>query len=130
MKAIKFLIILAIVFVVVVVGGVATFLAIADPNDYKDQIIAKVQEQTGRQLTLDGNLEWGFYPKIRLKAGPLALSNAAGFGDEPFLAAEEFQIAVATMPLLKKQVEMDTCLFWAMKIHYPAIWIKFFVYPD
>ena len=117
MKAIKFLIILAIVFVVVVVGGVAAFLAIADPNDYKDQIIAKVQEQTGRQLTLDGNLEWGFYPKIRLKAGPLALSNAAGFGDEPFLAAEEFQIAVATMPLLKKQVEMDTVKLYGAQIN-------------
>ena len=117
MKAIKFLIILAIVFVVVVVGGVAAFLAFADPNDYKDQIIAKVQEQTGRQLTLDGNLEWGFYPKIRLKAGPLALSNAEGFGDEPFLAAEEFQIAVATMPLLKHQVEMDTVKLYGAQIN-------------
>lgn len=117
MKAIKFLIILALVFIVVVVGGVAAFFAFADPNDFKDQIIAQVREETGRQLTLDGQLEWGFYPKIHLKAGPLALSNAEGFGDEPFLAAEEFQFAVATMPLLKKQIEMDTVKLYGARIN-------------
>ena len=117
MKAIKFLIILAIVFVVVVVGGVAAFFAFADPNDFKEQIIAQVREETGRELSLDGDLEWGFYPKIRLKAGPMSLSNAAGFGDEPFLAAEEFQVAVATMPLLKKQIEMDTVKLYRAEIN-------------
>ncbi|MGR8949262.1 MAG: AsmA family protein [Gammaproteobacteria bacterium] len=117
MKAIKFLIILAIVFVLVVIGGVAAFFAFADPNDFKEHIIAQVQQETGRQLSLDGDLEWAFYPKLRIKAGPLALSNAEGFGDEPFLAAEEFQIAVATMPLLKNQIEMDTVKLYGAQIN-------------
>ena len=117
MKAIKFLFIFAIVLVLVAVGGVAAFFAFADPNDFKEQIISQVAENTGRQLTLEGDLEWAFWPKIKIKAGPLALSNAEGFGDEPFLAAQEFQIAVATMPLLKSQIEMDTVKLYGAEIN-------------
>ncbi len=117
MKAIKIILILAILLVVIVVGGVTAFVAFADPNDFKEQIAEKVFEQTGRALTLEGDLEWAVWPKIKLKAGPLALSNAPGFGDEPFLAADEFQVAVATLPLLKKQVEMDTVKLYGARIN-------------
>lgn len=117
MKVIKFLFILAIVFVLVVVGGVAAFFAFADPNDFKEQIVAQVAEETGRQLTLAGDLEWAFWPKIKFKAGPLTMSNPQGFGDAPFLAAEEFQIAVATMPLLKNRIEMDTVKLYGAEIN-------------
>ena len=117
MKAIKTILILAILAVIIVVGGVSAFIAFADPNDFKEQITEKVFEKTGRALTLEGDLEWAVWPKIKLKAGPLTLSNAPGFGDEPFLAVEEFQIAVATLPLLKKQVEMDTVKLYGARIN-------------
>lgn len=117
MKAIKIIVVLAILLVIIVVGGVAAFIAFADPNDFKEQIAEKVLEQTGRVLTLEGDLEWAVWPKIKLKAGPLALSNAPGFGDEPFLAVDEFQVAVATLPLLKNQVEMDTVKLYGAHIN-------------
>ncbi|MFT4583062.1 MAG: hypothetical protein ACI915_001178 [Gammaproteobacteria bacterium] len=120
MKAIKYILVFAILLVVVVVGGIAAFIGLVDPNDYKEQIATKVFEETGRQLTLDGNIEWAFWPKIRLKAGPLALSNAPGFGDEPFFAVEEIQVAVATLPLLKKQIEMDTVKLYGAKVNLAA----------
>ncbi|MFT4561707.1 MAG: hypothetical protein ACI9BW_001449 [Gammaproteobacteria bacterium] len=120
MKAIKYILIFAILLVVVVVGGVAAFVALVDPNDFKEQIATKVFDETGRQLTLDGDIEWAFWPKIKLKAGPLALSNAPGFGDEPFFAAEEIQIAVATLPLLKSQIEMDTVKLYGAKVNLAA----------
>ena len=108
MQALKILVILFVVAVIIVVGGGAAFIVFSDPNDFKNLVIAKVRDNTGRSLSLDGDLEWAFWPKLRLKAGPLALSNAAGFGDDPFLAADEIQVAVATLPLLREQVEMDT----------------------
>lgn len=108
MKLIKTLFILIIVLVIVVVGGVAAFVAFSDPNDFKDTIVQQAREETGRELALDGPLEWGFFPKLRLKAGPLTLANPAGFADEPFLAADEIRIGLATLPLLRKRIEMDT----------------------
>ena len=117
MKALKIIIVLAIVLVLVAGGAIAAFVAFADPNDFKEEIAARVFEQTGRALTLDGDLEWGFWPQIRLKAGPMALSNAEGFGDQPFVAADEIQIAVATLPLLRRQIEMDTVKLYGARVN-------------
>lgn len=117
MKALKLLVVLVVVLVLVVVGGIAAFISFADPNDFKDKIAAEVFEETGRTLTLDGDLEWAFWPQLKLKAGPLAMSNAPGFGDAPFVAAEEIQVAVATLPLLKRQIEMDTVKLYGLRVN-------------
>lgn len=108
MKVLKTLVILVVVAVIVVVGGVAAFVAFSDPNDFKGTIVEQVRDETGRELSLEGQLEWGFFPKLRLKAGPVTLANPEGFGEEPFLAADEIRIAVATLPLLRSRIEMDT----------------------
>ncbi len=108
MKALKILVQLLLAAYIIVVGGAAAFVAFSDPNDFKDLIAEKVRDQTGRELTLEGPLEWAFWPKLRLKAGPLSLSNAPGFGDEPMFAADEIQVAVATLPLMRERIEMDT----------------------
>lgn len=120
MKALKLLVVLVVVLVLVVVGGIAAFLSFADPNDFKDRIAAEVLEETGRTLSLDGDLEWALWPQLKLKAGPLSLSNAPGFGEQPFLAAEEIQVAVATLPLLKRQVEMDTVKLYGLRVNLAA----------
>ena len=117
MKAIKLLLGIIVVTLVVVVGGVAAFIGFADPNDFKGLIAEKVQESTGRTLTLDGDLEWAFWPKIRIKAGAMSLSNAEGFGEEPFFAADQFQIAVATLPLLGSRIEMDTVVLHGLQVN-------------
>lgn len=117
MKLIKTLLILVVVIVVLAVGGVAAFIGFADPNDFKGLIADKVREATGRELTIAGNLEWGFYPKLRLHTGAVSLSNAPGFGDEPFFAADEISIAVATLPLLSKRLEMDTVVLQGIALN-------------
>ena len=117
MKALKTLVLLAVLLVIVVVGGITAFLSFADPNDFKGMITDKVRAATGRELRLDGQLELEFWPKIRLKAGPLSLSNAAGFGDEPFFAADEIQVAVATLPLFSERIEMDTVILHGVAIN-------------
>lgn len=93
--------------IVLVVGAAAIWLSTLDPNDYKALLADKVAAATGRRLTLDGPLELDLWPKIRVKTGALRLSNAEGFGDEPFVALDEAQLAVATLPLLARRVEMD-----------------------
>ena len=87
MKLVKTLLIIVAALVALVVAGVGIFLATFNPNDYKEQLIARVKADTGRDLVLDGPLEIGVWPKLRLQAGPLKLGNAAGFGDQPMFAA-------------------------------------------
>ncbi|MCP5199660.1 MAG: AsmA family protein [Gammaproteobacteria bacterium] len=117
MKALKTLLILIVIVIVIAIGGGAAFLATFDPNEHKDAIAAKVEEATGRKLSLEGPIELAFWPKIRLKAGPLALGNAPGFGDEPMFAADDIQIAVATLPLLSRRLEMDTVVLHGIRVN-------------
>jgi AsmA protein len=93
--------------------AIAALIAIPffiDPNDYKPQIESAVEEATGRQLTLDGDIELSVFPWIALEMGPLALSNAKGFKADYFAKVDKVEVRVKLMPLLKKQLEMDTVI--------------------
>ena len=72
------LIVIALVLVVVFV----------DPNDYRDDIEKMVEEKTGRELTLSGDLKLSVFPWIALESGPASLGDAPGFGPEPFVSIQ------------------------------------------
>ena len=99
----------------VVVGAVLVLLVVVavavtllfDPNDYKDEITAAVQDATGRQLTLDGDLELAVFPTIRIAVGSATLANAPGFGDEPMARIGSAELRVALFPLLARRIEVS-----------------------
>jgi AsmA protein len=94
------------VVVLLVVAAVAVTL-LFDPNDYKDEITAAVQDATGRQLTLDGDLELAVFPTIRIAVGSATLSNAPGFGNEPMARIGSAELRVALFPLLAQRIEVS-----------------------
>jgi AsmA protein len=79
-----------------------------DPNDYRDEIAALAKKQTGRDLQIEGDLRVSVFPWLGVESGRVVLGNAAGFGDVPFFQAEEIQARVKLLPLLRREVEMDT----------------------
>ncbi|HET7609489.1 MAG TPA: AsmA family protein, partial [Gammaproteobacteria bacterium] len=95
----------AIVVLLVVVAVAVSLLF--DPNDYKDEITAAVQDATGRQLTLDGDLELAVFPTIRIAVGSATLSNAPGFGDEPMARIGSASLSIALLPLLAQRIEVS-----------------------
>ncbi|GMR07365.1 MAG: hypothetical protein BMS9Abin26_0368 [Gammaproteobacteria bacterium] len=97
--------------------GILVFLVLAlaialpllfDLNDFKDTIASQVQERTGRELKIDGDLSLTFFPWVGIETGAMQLSNASGFGDKAFARFSSANIRVKLLPLLRKQVEMDT----------------------
>ncbi|NNL99156.1 MAG: AsmA family protein, partial [Gammaproteobacteria bacterium] len=100
-------ILLAIVIVLVVAVPVA-IISFLDPNDFKDIIAERVEAKTGRPLSIPGDIELTFWPDIRLSTGALSFGNAPGFSEAPMISVDSLELAVATMPLLRKQVKMDT----------------------
>jgi AsmA protein len=97
---------IGVVVVLLVVVAVAVAL-LFDPNDYKDEITAAVQDATGRQLTLDGDLELAVFPTIRIAVGSATLSNAPGFGNEPMARIGSAELRVALFPLLAQRIEVS-----------------------
>lgn len=91
-----------------VIGGIAIWLLTFDANANKDWIARKFQEQTGRTLTLDGNIDVTFYPWLGLSAEQIAVGNAVGFSGTPLLAAEALAFRIKLLPLLSSRYEIDT----------------------
>lgn len=94
--------------IILVVAGLIALPFFIDPNDYKQQISDQVEKATGRTLTLEGDIGLSVFPWVALELGPLSLSNAKGFEAENFVAVETTAIRIKLMPLLKKQLVMDT----------------------
>lgn len=92
------LIVIALVLVVVFV----------DPNDYRDDIEKMVEQKTGRELTLSGDLKLSVFPWIALETGPASLGEAPGFGPEPFVSIKEAHVGVRLLPLLRGKVEVGS----------------------
>lgn len=99
---------LLLALVVIVIAGLVALPFVVDPNDYKDEISSQVEKATGRTLTLQGDIGLSVFPWIALELGPLSLSNAPGFKADAFAQVEAAEIRIKLMPLLKKQLEMDT----------------------
>lgn len=87
--------------IVIAMIGLTLFF---DPNDYKAEISAAVEQATGRQLSLEGELELDIFPRLRIAIGAAELANAAGFGDEPFASIESAGLAVDLLPLLSGRI--------------------------
>ena len=75
-----------------------------DPNAFKPQITALVEERTGRQLSIEGEIGVSLFPWLALQAGPLVLGNAAGFGPEPFARVGRVDARIRLMPLLERRL--------------------------
>jgi AsmA protein len=75
---------------------------------FKDNVVAQVEKQTGRKLNLTGDIGLSVFPWLGLDVGALSLGNAPGFGDEPFLQSKHARVRVQLLPLLKKQLTLDT----------------------
>ena len=92
--------------IIVVVGAVLVYIAATfDPNAYKDDIVAAVKDETGRTLSIDGDIRLTFFPKIGVGLGPTSLSELDP--ETEFAGVEDLRVALALFPLLSRQVVID-----------------------
>ncbi len=102
-------IVIGAIVLLLIVGAVALVLLV-DPNQYKDQITGLVKAQTGRELQINKKISLSFFPWLGVETGGLVLSNAPGFGKEPFARVDQAGVKVKLLPLLRGRVEVDTIL--------------------
>jgi AsmA protein len=100
--------VLAGVGVVVVLLVIATVVLpmVVDPNNYKEEIRASVLEETGRELTIGGEIKWTVFPSIGLDLSDLKLGNRSGFGDQPMLSVGAASVSVKLIPLFSRNIEI------------------------
>ncbi|MBT4837084.1 MAG: AsmA family protein [Methylococcales bacterium] len=96
--------------VLVCLIGVAVYLNyFFNPNDYKPLISEQVKLQTGRTLLIQEDIKWSFFPWVGLKLGKIQLSNAEGFGEQPFVSVKNIKASVQlSLLIFKQKLVIDT----------------------
>lgn len=115
----------ALTILAILIGGLLGLLIILaitltlvfDPNQYKGKISEAVREKTGRELHIEGKLSWSFFPWIGIETGRLEFANAPGFGAEPFARIDGAGARVELLPLLHKQITIDTIFLDGLKLN-------------
>lgn len=94
-------------FGVAAVGATTVFFLASrfDPNAYKPEIQRFVQEETGRKLTLEGDLKLRLFPSVAVEISRASLSERDG--KTPFAAVSSARISLAVIPLLSQRAEVD-----------------------
>lgn len=99
---------LVLALLLLVVAAAIILPMVIEPNDYKGEIVTQVKEQTGRDLKITGDLKLSVFPWLGIEIGGLELSNAKGFGEQPFAVVNSAAVRVKLMPLLSRRLEVDT----------------------
>lgn len=92
---------------VLVIALVVSFLATFDPNSYKTELAATVKKQTGRDLSIPGEVHLSYFPWLGFETGGVSLGNAAGFGQTPFAQISAVKVKVEVLPLLRRVLSVD-----------------------
>ena len=102
----RFGIIVGVIFLVMVVA-VVIFAATFDVNRYRGTIQSQLEQRLYRPVVL-GEMGLKLFPP-RFRVQNLAIADDPAFSrDAPFIKAQELDVSVQLLPLLHKQIEIDS----------------------
>ena len=110
--------ILLLTLVVTIAASVVIIPMVMDPNDFKDEIAAKVHQATGRDLLIEGDIKLSVFPWVGLDLGKTRLSEKPEFGEGPLASMDAVEIRAKLTPLLFQQrLEMDTLRLKGLRLN-------------
>jgi len=100
----------SVLFVIIVIAVLA-FALTFDANNYKQNIIDQVEQKTGRDFSINGDIQLTIFPWIGLKVEKVTLGNAKGFSERPFASIAQLEVKVQLLPLLMMELRVDKLRF-------------------
>jgi AsmA protein len=105
---------LLILVAIVAIGILVTAIS---PNKFKPMIVQQVFKHTGRELVIDGDVSWTFFPAVGLKVGHMVLNNPAGFKEKIFAEIDHVTVGVKLLPLLHAKIESTGASLQGLKLN-------------
>ncbi|MEB6533470.1 outer membrane assembly protein AsmA [Pantoea stewartii] len=93
------------ILLVVVVAGLTALIMLVNPNDFRSYMVQEVEQRSGYQLTIDGDLRWHVWPKLSILAGRMSLT--APGAAQPVVSADNMRLDVNLLPLLSHQLSVS-----------------------
>ncbi|MFM5559123.1 AsmA family protein [Aeromonas rivipollensis] len=88
------------------VVAIAALVSLVDPNQFKPQLAEQVRKSTGRELVMEGDIGWRFWPSLGLSLEKVQLRNPVGFAEPDLLRFTQGDASVALLPLLSHRLEI------------------------
>ena len=86
-----------------------TFLTIAAPTGLiRDQLISMVKQKTGRDLVINGDTSFSFFPNLGVKITKVSLSGPPSNPKRLLLNMDGLTANVSLLPLLSKKIEVNS----------------------
>tara|TARA_R110001583_G_scaffold171120_2_gene324615 strand:- start:12439 stop:14460 length:2022 start_codon:yes stop_codon:yes gene_type:complete len=111
-KAIKILTGLVAVILIIVVVIIAT----TDINQYKGQIINLVEDATGRNLQIGGDLKFALSLLPTVVVEDVTFSNASWGSQPEMMSLKKFELKVALLPLITGHIQVNKIILIDPKI--------------
>ncbi len=93
---------------VVLVAGLLIAPSFVDWNAQKGRISSEIQNLTGRELTIDGDVSLALLPAPALSAARVRLANAPGGSAPSMVELDALRVRVALLPLLRGEVQVES----------------------
>jgi AsmA protein len=103
----KFIGLIIVVLILLFVVSIIVFTKAVNPNDFKNSIDQYVFQKTGRDLVINGNVNWSFFPWLGMDLKQVQLTNPVDFTGPNLANIGEIKVKVRFWPLLKGKVELD-----------------------
>ena len=116
-KPIKILLSILAVIILSIVIAIFTLPFFINPNNFKPEVIAAVKNNTGRDLTLTGDIKISLFPWTGVSTGKMTLSNAIGFQEKTFASLEESAIKINLLPLFLNKIEIDQVIIKGLTLN-------------
>ena len=114
MRTVVVLLFLIVVFVAAAVFVVPAML----PQDLiREQVASTVARETGRTLTINGDVKLAVFPTATLQATDVTFSNAPGGKAENMASMASLDVGLALIPLLGRRVEIQNFVLTEPVIH-------------
>ncbi|MBL8215266.1 MAG: AsmA family protein [Bryobacterales bacterium] len=89
-------------------GAVLGLPLLLDANQFRGVVQSQLEAALGRKVSL-GNMSIKLFP-ARLRVDDFAIADDPAFSASPFVKARQLDVVVALVPLLSKQVQVDSLL--------------------
>lgn len=90
--------------VLLIIAAIVALVIFVDPNDYKSEIEQQAGKSLNRDLSINGDLGWMFFPTLGIETGQIELKNASGFSQANLAKIDEMSISINMLPLLSGEV--------------------------
>ncbi|MGD1880593.1 MAG: AsmA family protein [Kiloniellaceae bacterium] len=93
--------------VVALLVAVVVVVSFIPLDRYKGEIQARVKEQTGRDLRIDGDISLSLFPPVAISVENVGFANAPGASTAEMATIDRLDVALQILPLLSGEVAID-----------------------